>query len=160
MIVTDTHVFFYGGAFSQWAPMLFAVKGVTYTCAEQFMMAEKAKLFGDTESMVKIMCETHPAEQKRLGRKVKNFVESQWQSVALDIVTLGNVAKFTHDEERRKFILDTGDKVLVEASPTDRIWGIGLGPHDQRIYNPAEWQGTNLLGQALMNARKIIKESK
>ncbi|PUA29532.1 MAG: hypothetical protein B0W54_02815 [Cellvibrio sp. 79] len=157
------YVFFWGhrqsgsnitkSCFSQWFPAGFAVDSVQYKSAEHFMMAEKAKLFGDSDIHQKIIEAATPDEAKSLGRKVKGFVSDIWDEKRFDIVVKGNLAKFSQNEALKNYLLSTGSKILVEASPVDSIWGIGLAEADERAKSPALWQGLNLLGFALMQAR-------
>lgn len=139
---------------SQWYPCQFEVDGVTYTSAEQYMMAEKAKLFGDEEIRTEILSISDPRTCKALGRKVKNFDKAVWDKKKEDIVRNGNFEKFMQNNALRNFLLSTGDKVLVEASPTDRVWGIGLGKNNPDALDPQKWRGQNLLGFTLMAVRK------
>ena len=141
---------------SQWAPIPFSAAGVTYATAEHYMMAGKARLFGDDEMLLRILAAESPAAAKALGRKVRGFVEESWNAHGFDIVVAGNVAKFGSSDELRDFLLSTGDKVLVEAAPRDRVWGIGLGKDDPKARHPDTWRGRNLLGFALMKARSIL----
>ncbi len=143
--------------FSQWYPARFEVNGESYQTAEHFMMASKARLFGDSEVERQILACTNPGEAKKLGRKVRNFDVQKWEESRFPFVVEGNVAKFSQHEALRKFLLSTGDKILVEASPYDRIWGVGLGVNDPRIEDPTQWRGLNLLGFALMEAREQLK---
>ncbi|MFE6498795.1 NADAR family protein [Kitasatospora sp. NPDC057738] len=138
---------------SQWWPGEFTVDGLTYTSAEHWMMAGKARMFGDEEIARRVLAARTPAEAKKLGRLVKDFDEKVWTAGRFELVVAGNVAKFGQDEALRDYLLGTGDRVLVEASPLDRIWGIGLAADDIRAQQPAEWRGSNLLGFALMEAR-------
>lgn len=141
---------------SQWYPCQFEVEGVTYTSAEQYMMAEKAKLFGDEEIRAEILNTDDPRMCKALGRKVKNFDKAVWDKEKEHIVRKGNTKKFLQNSALRNFLLSTGDKVLVEASPTDRVWGIGMGKNNPDALDPQKWRGQNLLGFALMNVRDFI----
>lgn len=141
---------------SQWYPCEFKEDGITYTSAEQYMMAEKAKLFGDEEIRREILNTVDPKKCKALGRKVKNFDKAVWDKNKEKIVRHGNAEKFMQNRELRNFLLSTGDKVLAEASPVDRIWGIGLGKNNPDALDPEKWRGQNLLGFALMNARNDI----
>ena len=141
---------------SQWYPCEFVVDGVTYTSAEQYMMAEKSKLFGDKEIRTQILNTSDPRKCKALGRKVKNFNKDLWNQNKIQIVSKGNQEKFMQNDVLKQFLLSTGDKVLVEASPTDRIWGIGLGKNNPDALDPAKWRGKNLLGFSLMNVRESI----
>lgn len=117
------------------------------------MMWGKAMAFGDTEVAEQVLVAGHPKQAKDLGRGVRGFNEIIWDARRFDIVVAGNVAKFGQHEELRQYLLGTGSRVLVEASPIDRVWGIGLAADDPRAENPAAWRGLNLLGFALMAAR-------
>lgn len=143
---------------SQWWSCKFTVGGVEYHTAEQYMMAQKAALFGDEKVRKEIMAAGHPKQYKDLGRKISNFRQDVWDKSCRDIVTEGNVAKFSQNEELKTFLLNTKERVLVEASPYDRIWGIGMSADDPRCENPTQWNGTNSLGFCLMEARDIICE--
>ncbi|MDT0320805.1 NADAR family protein [Streptomyces millisiae] len=141
------------GVFSQWCPSPFVVDGQEYATAEHWMMAGKARLFDDARSVERILAARHPAEAQKLGRRVRGFDERRWAAARFELVVRGNVAKFGQDPALRAYLLGTRDRVLVEASPLDRIWGIGLAADDDRAEHPACWPGTNLLGFALMEAR-------
>ena len=139
--------------FSQWYPCAFEVDGITYNCAEQYMMAEKARVFNDEEVLSKILVTSNPKDIKALGREVKNFDAMKWSSVSKDIVVKGNLHKFAQNMDLFHFLHETGNKVLVEASPYDTIWGIGMQESDEGIINPHNWKGLNQLGFALMEVR-------
>lgn len=141
---------------SQWYPCQFEVDSVKYTSAEQYMMAEKARLFGDEKIRAEILRTSDPRKCKALGRKVKNFDKAVWDKKKEDIVRNGNFEKFMQNDALRNFLLSTGDKVLVEASPTDRVWGIGLGKNNPDALDPKKWRGQNLLGFILMAVRNEI----
>lgn len=138
---------------SQWYGAPFRLEGRTFPTAEHYMMFRKATLFGDQESADKILAAPSPGAAKKLGRGVRGFVQGVWDEQRLSIVAAGNEAKFGQNPELLAFLLATGNKVLVEASPTDRVWGIGLAEDDPKAKNPLEWRGLNLLGFALMIAR-------
>ncbi|WP_123973798.1 NADAR family protein [Streptomyces sp. Ag109_O5-1] len=138
---------------SQWWPSRFVVKGVEYATAEHWMMAAKARLFEDAEAERRVLAAAHPAEAKKAGRLVRGFDEAIWQRERFGIVTEGSVHKFAADEQLRDFLLGTRGRVLVEASPVDRVWGIGLAATDTAAEDPTRWRGLNLLGFALMEAR-------
>jgi ribA/ribD-fused uncharacterized protein len=145
------------GCLSQWWPAAFTVDGLTYATAEHYMMWRKAMLFGDAEIAAQILTASHPHKAKSLGRQVRGFDQAVWESHRYAIVADGNVAKFGQHEDLRAFLLGTGDRVLVEASPLDRVWGIGLAAGDPRADDPAQWRGLNLLGFALMKARTTLR---
>ncbi|HEX3789085.1 MAG TPA: NADAR family protein [Pseudonocardiaceae bacterium] len=139
--------------FSQWWPATFVVDGREYPTAEHYMMTGKALLFGDEAIAAAIRSAATPREAKELGRQVANFDEQRWADRCSELVEAGNLAKFGQHPELRDYLLDTGDRVLVEASPVDRVWGIGLAADDPRAADPTRWRGRNLLGFALMQVR-------
>ena len=141
---------------SQWYPCEFEAEGTKYTSAEQYMMAEKARLFGDEEIRAQILKTSDPAICKKLGRKVRNFNQERWNKNRENIARKGNFYKFSQNAKLREFLLSTGDKILAEASPRDRIWGIGMGKNNPDALDPAKWRGRNLLGFAIMAVRKKI----
>lgn len=143
--------------FGQWYPSKFEVDIDEYSCTEQYMMAEKARLFEDDEIEKQIMSASDPHEMKALGKKITNFNQEIWDKVKYSIVLNGNYYKFTQHKEMRDLLLATGDKVLVEASSLDSIWGIGLEDSDPKAQNPMMWKGKNLLGFALMEVRDELK---
>ena len=162
------YVFFWGhqgkdgwigkSCFSQWYPCQFEVDGQIYNCSEQFMMAEKARLFGDEAVLQKILITDNPKDIKALGREVHNFDSNKWAAVSKEVVVKGNLHKFAQNISLFSYLHDTGDKVLVEASPYDTIWGIGMKESDSGIMNPHNWRGTNKLGFALMEVRNLLLE--
>ena len=121
------------------------------------MMAQKALLFGDKEAYYKIVDAKSPGEAKALGREVKSFDQTTWEERRFGIVVDGSLAKFQQHPDLKAFLLNTKERVLVEASPVDSIWGIGLTAEDERAANPEMWEGLNLLGFALMETRDILK---
>lgn len=147
--------------FSQWYISQFKVDGIKYWCMEQYMMAEKARLFKDSESLNKILSETKSQKNiKALGRRVKNFDDKVWNKNKLDIVYKGNKAKFSQNKELYNILISTGDKILVEANPWDRIWGIGMSCDDANATDPRRWKGENLLGFTLMKVRLDLLNSR
>ena len=155
----EKFTFFWSGVFSQWHPSPFQISGIWYNCAEQYMMAEKAMIFRDKEMHRRIISAVDPADQKRYGRQVKNFNEEVWNKAARNVVFNGNHAKFTQNEDLKKILLATAGTTLVEASPEDTIWGIGLRKDDPRALNRETWLGTNWLGEILTKVRDSIKKS-
>ncbi|SDT80050.1 NADAR family protein [Actinoplanes derwentensis] len=141
------------GCLSQWFPSVFRVDGVEFATAEHYMMWRKAKLFGDEVMAGKILAAGHPHEAKKLGGRVAGFDQRIWDEHRMPIVVAGNLAKFSADPALRDYLTATGDRILVEASPMDRIWGIGLTRDDERAADPYRWRGLNLLGFALMEVR-------
>lgn len=143
--------------FSQWFDAAFVLAGTRYATAEHFMMAEKARLFGDEATRQQVLAAATPAEAKKLGRQVQGFDDEQWLSLRMEVVVQANHAKFSQDPALRDFLLGTGDQVLVEASPVDSIWGIGLAADHLDALRPEQWPGLNLLGFALMHVRARLR---
>ena len=144
--------------FSQWYPAGFEVKGIHYKTAEHFMMAEKARLFDNHSIAEQIIQSNHPKKAKDLGRHVTPFDQDVWFRNRFEIVVNGNIAKFSQNKALKEFLVNTGKRVLVEASPADKIWGIGLTEDHPDATNPFKWPGLNLLGFALMVVRQNILE--
>jgi hypothetical protein len=138
---------------SQWYPAAFTVDGITYATAEHWMMAKKALLFGDEEAFQEIITTPKPAVAKAIGRKVRNFDAAAWQEKGYSFVAEGSYHKFSQNAALKQFLIQTGKKVIVEASPFDKIWGIGMAQSTEGAGNPLKWRGKNLLGFALMEAR-------
>jgi len=143
--------------FSQWWLSSFDVDGITYKTAEHWMMAKKALLFNDKEIFEKIIQTKSPAEAKKLGREVKNYVDTVWLANRFEIVKEGNLYKFGQNKDLKEFLLNTNERILVEASPVDPIWGIGMAADHKEVNNPEKWQGLNLLGFALMEVRDELR---
>ncbi|MFI8190353.1 NADAR family protein [Streptomyces sp. NPDC085946] len=144
---------------SQWWPSPFTVDGLAYATAEHWMMAEKARLFGDAEAERRVLAADHPSLAKKAGRLVRGFDEAAWERERFRIVVEGSVHKFSADPRLGGFLLGTGERVLVEASPVDRVWGIGLAADDEAALDPERWRGPNLLGFALMEARARLRQA-
>ncbi len=142
---------------SQWWRQSFKVNGETFCCAEQYMMACKARLFGDEETRRQIMETSDPKAIKELGRKVANFDRNIWDCNKYAIVVAGNLCKFRQNHDLAEYLLSTDDAVLIEASPYDQVWGIGLSQDSPEAHNPALWHGENLLGFALMEVRDDLR---
>lgn len=150
------YTFFYKmrNPFSNWYLSKFTDdQGIEYTCSEQYMMYQKAILFGDTEIAEEILDAPDPKDQKALGRKIRGFDSKVWEANAKRIVYEGCKLKFEQNPRILETLLKTEGTLLVEASPYDKIWGIGLGEDDPRIHDPKNWQGTNWLGEVLTDLR-------
>ena len=145
---------------SQWWPAMFCIDRQKYASAEHYMMAQKAKLFGDEETFGAILSATSPSQAKSLGRRVRGFHEERWIAHRFEIAVHGNTAKFGQNPELKNWLLATGEMVLVEASPVDEIWGIGLSADDHRAQDPRTWPGLNLLGFALMRVRQVLRSTR
>jgi ribA/ribD-fused uncharacterized protein len=157
MRITDKYVFFWSGIYSNWHPSPFQANGIWYNCSEQYLMAGKARLFGDTDTESKILSAINPSDQKRYGRQVKGFDKDRWDAVAKDVMYEALFAKFTQDDYLKEQLLSTGDRTIVEASPEDCIWGIGLHWKDRLCDDPKNWRGTNWLGESLTKVRNDIR---
>lgn len=156
-IVTDEYVFFLSSYLSQWFPARFVWDDVVYSNAEQYMMAEKARLFKDEETLQKILSTNSPSEVKSLGRKIRGFEEATWDIHKEDIVYRGNFLKFTQNPNLLKQLLDEcADKLCVECNPRDSVWGIALGMDNPDIHDRTKWKGWNLLGNILSTLAKNI----
>lgn len=162
-----TFRFFYGhtrradgrlsdAVFSQFYPCRFTIEGTAYRWAEQWMMAEKARAFGDGAALARVMAATTPAEVKRAGRTVTPYDDARWSAIRFDRVVRGNLAKFEQDDALRAYLLATDPDIPVEAAPTDAIWGIGLSRDHPDAADPRAWPGQNLLGFALNRVRAIL----
>lgn len=160
MRVTDNFVFFWGNSdiYSNWHPARFRMDGHTFANSEQAMMYEKAILMGDSETAAKILKTPNPKAVKALGREVRFWNEKLWENNRVRIMVKVCLAKFEANSELTREMLETGDRVIVEASPYDKIWGIGMRENDEGVENPKKWQGLNLLGVALMRVRSILRE--
>ena len=158
MINTSTHHYFYMGPFSNFYYARFRdpLLNLHFDNTEQAFMFQKAMFFKDEGSADEIMLAESPHQAKELGRKVRFFDAKLWDCVKFGLMVYVNYLKFSQDEGLRKRLEETGDRVLVEVSPSDCIWGIGLQIHDEKIFDEKNWRGQNLLGKALMEVRRIL----
>lgn len=162
----EAYIFFWNGPFSNWHISTFdhdtnSKWGITkFTSSEQAMMFYKALWFNDEDSLIKILSTHSPREQKALGRKVNGFDQEIWESKIE--LTFSNVLvdKFSSDPILTEILLDSESKTIVEASPYDTVWGIGLGVDSYDILDESKWKGKNLLGKCLMNARTLLQLSR
>lgn len=159
MKVTNKHTFFWNEEFSNWHLSNFKVKGITFNSGEQWMMYGKAKLFKDDETAALIMKSKDPREIKKLGKLVKNFDLEEWTNRSHDIVKFGLRQKFLQNDALYEMLLNTGDTTLVEASPYDKIWGIGMSEDHPDIDDESKWQGENRLGAVLTELRDDFAKS-
>lgn len=164
----DNFVFFWGhipaksgkitqSCLSQWWKCNFTESGINFCCAEQYMMYKKALLFKDHEHADEILKAKEPKTIKALGRLVNNFDDKVWNEHKAEIVLQGNILKFSQNPKLKAYLIGTGDRILVEASPYDRVWGIGMRAGASGICDPQKWKGQNLLGFLLMEVREMIK---
>lgn len=156
---TDHVYLFYEHQFGQWTKRdMVDLDGVVYNCCEQYMMAKKALLFRDLDTLGRVMATASPREQKQLGREVANFDPLVWDRYKFAVVWMGNYLKFSQHPDLRERLLNTGDKLLAEASPVDLVWGIGFAAKDDEALDPRNWRGENLLGEVLMSVRKALRK--
>lgn len=141
------------GFLSQWYMSDFALHGITFNCCEQYMMYHKAILFNDIEVAERILKSTSPYEIKRLGRLVKNFNKAIWEQNVENIIYECNLAKFKQNTTLGNLLRETAGYTLVEASPYDHLYGIGLLASDPRAADEKQWLGHNRLGRVLMKVR-------
>lgn len=153
MSSNERFTFFWGGPFSQWYKAPFQLDGAYYYTAEQYMMAEKARLFDDLVTLEAILGTHDPSKQKQFGRQVKGFDADRWNAVARDVVYRGNRRKFTTHRDLLQLLLDTEGTSLAEASPQDTIWGIGLAADAKDATDRSKWLGTNWMGEILQKLR-------
>jgi ribA/ribD-fused uncharacterized protein len=154
--MAEAFTFFWKHRLSQWHRAQFVVGGVTFTHAEQYMMYAKALLFGDREAAEKILAAESPREQQLIGRTVRGYDESVWVLFREGIVFAGNYARFSQNTDQRELLFATRGTTLVEASPHDRVWGIGLAADDPRALDRSQWLGLNLLGECLTRVRESL----
>lgn len=160
MKITETHVFFWDGPFSQWHSSKFHEDGYLFLTAEHYMMYNKAILFADQKTAQEILKTLSPRDVKALGRQIKNFDSAIWDAHKLDIVIKGNLLKFSQNSVLLNLLQTHSNKTFVEASPYDKIWGIGLDENDERCLDESKWQGQNLLGKALDIVAYKLKDIK
>jgi len=157
---TSTHIYFWGSFLSNWIPSNLDIEydGKVFTNSEQLFMYFKAMHFKDFE-MAKDIIEygTKPREAKDMGRKVMNYNEEEWAKLRENAMHIAVKAKFESDEELKNKLLSTGDKILVEGTPFDGIWGVKIKWDDDRILDEKNWNGLNLLGKVLMDVREELK---
>ena len=160
MNLTQLRIYFWGGIFSQWAKADFVDPSIdkTFNCAEQAMMYYKAMTFQDGDAMRAVLAEKDPRNQKAIGRTIRGYDDSVWDEVKFNIVKRNNYLKFSQNPGWKELLIYTQGYELVEASPYDKIWGVGLGEDNPDILSREKWQGHNLLGEAIMAARKQIIE--
>lgn len=154
----QTLILFYGRRpiYSNFVMTMFKVDGRQFNCTEQYFQYQKAKYFDDQPTAGQIMKTGSPARQKKLGRSVKGYDEQRWRQIRMKVMEDGCMAKFTQNQKAKETLLATGDKILVECTPNDRVWGNGLHLSDKRALCPKKWRGTNLMGQVLMKVRNLV----
>lgn len=141
---------------SQWYASPFEAEGTLYHTAEHYMMAKKAELFSQPQLAKEILAAPDPGKAKAIGRSVQNFDNAVWNRHRWDIVVAANTHKFSQHAALGSFLVGTGTRILVEASPVDCIWGIGLDAKSAAAADPRQWKGLNLLGFALMEVRAAL----
>jgi ribA/ribD-fused uncharacterized protein len=140
-----------------WYPSVFEKDGVRYVNTEQYMMYQKALLMGDAVTAEAIMQEHNPHNIKKLGQQVKPWDEDKWKANRTRIMYEGCLAKFASDDELKAKLFSTENTILVEASPFDKIWGIGMKAENPKAKKIKEWKGMNLLGRVLMQVREDLR---
>lgn len=156
--VRDRIILFQDGWPSQDYPSRFELGGIGYNCCTQWMAAEKARVFGDQDLRDQILATDDPRRQRDLGRRVRGFRHDKWDGLCREIAFIGNLMKYTHDEELGKMLLATGNLHFAKAGSDDLIWGTGLPLTDQGAVNPTKWRGKNWLGQTLLDVRTALRE--
>jgi len=158
MDLTQKRIYFWGGIFSQWAMAKFTDPDVniTFNCAEQAMMYRKAMVFNDEDAMKAVLAEKDPRGQKAIGRTIRGYDDTIWNAEKFGIVKRNNLLKFTQNPAWKELLIYTDGYELVESSPEDKIWGVGLGENDPDILDKTKWRGENLLGKAIVEAREMI----
>jgi len=153
MIQINDLFLFYGGEFSNFYSCKFVVDDIEFNTSEQYFMYQKALFFNDIKKANEILQSKNPVKQKLLGRQVKNYSDPLWNEVRYENMLDGCRAKFTQNQRLKKILLDTNNLTIVEASPTDKIWGVGLAINNSLVLHKENWQGLNLLGEVLMELR-------
>ncbi len=157
---TEEFYFFWKHQFGQWTKRdMTDPEGLKYNCCEQYMMHKREMLFGDRIMAEKIMLEVEPSNQQELGRKISGFDSKIWDQNKFGIVWYGNYLKFIQHEDLAQRLINTDQKIIVEASPYDLVWGAGYASDSEEMLNPEKWPGQNLLGQVLMSVRSAITKS-
>ena len=146
---SDSH-----GFLSNWSPHKIVENGIEFSTMEHYMMYHKAVLMGDKDTARRILKAKTPTEAKGLGRIVRGFSEEKWVERRETVVFNGLLLKIRQHPGVKRQLLETGESLLAEASPYDRIWGIGMKGDHPRAQNPDMWQGANLLGKAWMRVRE------
>ena len=155
--ITDTHIYFWNGIYSQWSRSPFMENNIEYPNAEFYMMYHKARVFNATDIQKKMIeVKNNPKAVKALGRQIKNFSDSVWDKHKMEVVERASFLKFTQNPDLLRQMINDKDKILVEASPVDKIWGIGLHYNDDKVLDESKWNGQNLLGKCIMKARNEI----
>lgn len=153
---TTNWTFFWNGPFSNWYPAKFIYKGIKFENSEQAFMWEKAMHFKDVVISEMILKTPNPADVKKLGRQVIGYDDVEWSKVRYKYMFDVCLQKFSQNQSLKLELLNKSN--FVEASPYDRIWGIGMMEGDFGIENPNNWKGLNLLGKVLDEVRSSINK--
>lgn len=156
-VVGFFHEYGPNGWFSNWYPAVFTVDGVTYLNAEQYLMRQKALCCGDEATAARVMENPDPKTVKLLGRAITPYDDAKWTAVRQEVIYRGLLAKFGQNSGLKHQLLATGDALIAECSPNDRIWGIGIPLDDPRHQDVTQWQGQSILGKALMRVRDTLR---
>ena len=160
MIETNTHIYFWNDWLSNWSKCLIEYKNRKFYTSEQLFMYLKAIHFKDYNISLRIMLQSNPKLAKALGREIENFNEEEWIPVRENYMYIANYEKYTQNKKLKKKLINTGNKIIVEGSPDDKIWGVGIHYADSKILNENNWNGLNLLGKCLMTVRKNLLNEK
>lgn len=155
-IEDEEFIFFYGkdAILSNYFPSKFIFEGIEFNCAEQYYHYRKADFFNDENKKQLILKETNPITQRRIGAIVCGYDDEAWHKICYEVMKQGLICKFDQNKELREYLTDTNNSTLVEASPTDLRWGIGMALYDKDLLDKAKWKGRNLLGKILMEIRE------
>ena len=154
---TETHIYFWGSLFSNWANTPFKYKNISFENSEQAYMWEKCMFFGQEGMAEDVLFSKEPRECKSIGRSIPNFDEAKWSEISFQVMRDVNLEKYRQHKDSLKFLKESGDKIIVEASPFDKIWGIGLHYDEEDVLDESKWKGQNLLGKVLMEVRETLK---
>ena len=147
------------GFLSNWYSSACEIEDKKFTSVEQYIMYRKAEIFGDTEIADRILSTDDPETQKALGRKVSGYSGYVWDGIRQMVVYRGLMAKFSQNEDLKELLLKTGDAYLVECAMRDKIWACGRSLYDERRKDASLWDGTNILGFALMEVRERLRKN-
>jgi ribA/ribD-fused uncharacterized protein len=158
MRITDTHIYFWGSIYSNWYICNFKSTEHEFNCSEQYFMYHKAFHFDDNEIAQQILLEKNPRKQKEFGKKVKNYSDEEWSKHRYTVMCCALILKFKQNPDLMEQLLNTGNKIFVEASPYDCVWGVGLAEDNDLILDEKNWRGQNLLGKALCETREYFRK--
>lgn len=159
---TKTHVYFWNSSLSNFHKMSIEIegdKGEKFPTSEHLFMYYKALHFNDLDAAERITRVKPPAFAKDIGRAVRNYNDEEWDNVRYQYMVDTLRRKYANPSKERDFLVGTHPKILVEGSPYDKVWGVGIHYKDRRIVDVRNWEGDNLLGKALMEVRKEVLDN-